>query len=129
MADEAEITCLGCGQAMPLRVGLRVCSHACRQREWRARRRRQRRQFCACCGGIFAPSRADARFCSLSCRQKGHRQRKAGREIAPWRPTAPPWRVFEAPGPRHTGAAADAAPGASQRLASSARFDAKALIG
>jgi hypothetical protein len=36
-ADEAR-ACAGCGQAIALRAGY-YCCHACRQRDWRARRR------------------------------------------------------------------------------------------
>lgn len=75
--DEVMVTCLGCGQPMRPRIGLPVCSSACRKREWRARRRARRRQVCANCGEAFVPARSDARFCGAACRQCAYRARKA----------------------------------------------------
>jgi hypothetical protein len=66
---------------------------AIRQREWRARRRANRRQRCGCCEAIFTPARSDQAFCSSACRQRGYRRRKASGEMASSRPPAPPWRV------------------------------------
>jgi hypothetical protein len=93
---------------------------ALRQRAWRARRRRERRQLCADCGGIFVPARRDAAFCSFVCKQRAwraHRKRKASGETAPPRPTEPPWREFEAVRPPHASAKPEAASGAAQRPA------------
>jgi hypothetical protein len=86
---------------------------ALRQREWRARRRRQLRQFCAHCSGIFTPIRRDQAFCGSACRQKGYRRRKASGEEASSRPREAPWRVFSSPGLVDT----RTAPAAAQRPA------------
>jgi hypothetical protein len=47
METSETVICLGCGQAMAPRAGLMICSTRCYQREFRARRRRERRLFCA----------------------------------------------------------------------------------
>jgi hypothetical protein len=65
---------------------------ALRLREWRRRRRANRRQRCGCCEAIFTPSRADQAFCSSPCRQRGYRRRRKAGEPASSRATAPPWR-------------------------------------
>ena len=49
-------------------------------REWRARRRANRRQVCFGCRQEFAPARKDAKFCSDSCRFKAYRGRLAAKE-------------------------------------------------
>ena len=51
---------------------------AVRLRAWRARRRAQRRRYCADCGGVFTPNRSQARFCSSNCKQRSFRRRKSG---------------------------------------------------
>ena len=83
MASEANETlkCSGCGQAIAPRRGLPVCSSRCRKREWRARRRRERRRVCLECGGAFS-GRVDAVYCSGICRQGAYRRRLAGRQAA-----------------------------------------------
>ena len=91
--DEAAVSCLGCGQAMPPRAGLPVCSSAWRQRERRARRRREMRQLCADCGEVFIATRSNRFFCSAACRQRAWRERKAGRSTR--RVRTPPFRVRE----------------------------------
>jgi hypothetical protein len=72
--DEAR-ACAGCGKMAALRDGS-FCCRACRQREWRARRRRERRLVCASRGADFCPTRSDARFCSNACRFYAYRRRK-----------------------------------------------------
>jgi hypothetical protein len=82
-ADEATVACLGCGQAMATPRGrTMVCSSRCAKRQWRARRRRERRQVCAGCRLDFVPSRSDARFCGAACKQTTYRQRKAAKAAA-----------------------------------------------
>jgi len=82
-AGAAMVACLGCGQAMaPPRGRTMVCSSRCAKRQWRARRRRERRQVCAACGTDFIPARRDALFCSLTCKQRAYRARKAARLAA-----------------------------------------------
>ena len=82
-ADEATVACLGCGQAMaPPRGRTMVCSSRCAKRQWRARRRRERRQVCAGCDEVFVPARVDAVFCSIACKQATYRQRKAAKAAA-----------------------------------------------
>jgi predicted nucleic acid-binding Zn ribbon protein len=131
MTDEATVPCLGCGQPMPPRAGLAVCSDACRQREWRSRRRRGRRQLCVTCGNIFAPFRRDAIFCSVACSQKDYRRRKAAGPDAPPRARAAQWLASEAVRPPNTGEARKAAPGAALGTADAKRIDdlVRALIG
>jgi hypothetical protein len=82
-ADAATVACLGCGQAMaPPRGRTMVCSSRCAKRQWRARRRRERRQVCAGCRLDFVPSRSDARFCGAACKQASYRRRQAVRQAA-----------------------------------------------
>jgi hypothetical protein len=73
------------------------------KRAWRARRRRQLRQSCAHCHGVFKPNRIDQRYCGAACRQKAYRRRKAGGEPAPARPWQPPWLASPVPGVWDTG--------------------------
>jgi hypothetical protein len=47
------------------------------QREWRARRRANRRKVCLSCRLEFSPARKDTKFCSDSCRFKAYRGRLA----------------------------------------------------
>jgi hypothetical protein len=104
---------------------------AVRKREWRARRRANRRQRCGCCDAIFTPARCDQAFCSAACRQRGFRRRRKAGEPASSRATAPPWQVFSPPGPRNTGEARKATPGAALRDPAAKRIDdlVRALIG
>jgi hypothetical protein len=71
--------CLGCGRPMAPRAGLMVCSTRCYQRDFRARRRRERRKICLGCRREFCPARSDAVFCSLACKHRAHRARKAAK--------------------------------------------------
>ena len=59
-----------------------LTTSACAQRERRALRRRERRQFCAGCGATFVPARRDARYCGNACRQRAYRVKKAARLAA-----------------------------------------------
>ena len=79
LAPGETVVCLGCGESMAPRAGLAVCSHRCRKRELRARRRRERRQICAGCRHDFTPARSDARYCTDACRFKAYRRRLAAR--------------------------------------------------
>jgi hypothetical protein len=88
------------------------------QREWRRRRRENRRQSCAWCGDVFVPSRFDQAFCGPLCRQQSHRSRKASGETALLRPREAPWQVPEA-APRP----------AQPRDAAGRMIDIKALVG
>ena len=94
---------------------------ALRQREWRARRRANRRQRCGFCQEIFTPSRADQAFCGSRCRQRGYRRRKASGEMASSRPREAPWRA--------SGNKPAAAPEAAVRTASGKVIDIMSLIG
>jgi hypothetical protein len=96
---------------------------ACRMREWRARRRRERRAACPSCGGIFIPGRRDAQYCSLPCKQHGYRVRKA----APGGPQIAAAGLLRRPG-SDSGTTAPEAPARPQEPARP-RFDVMALIG
>lgn len=89
-------------------------SNACRLREWRAKRRAQRRQVCADCGGIFTPNRSQARFCSVGCKQRSYRRRRS---------------ALGGPEMAAGGETRAAAPGPALRDRSSKVFDVEALIG
>jgi hypothetical protein len=102
---------------------------AVRQREWRRRRRANRRQRCGCCEAIFTPARADQAFCSSVCRQRGYRRRKASGEPASPRPREAPWLASAPLRPPNAGAMADARPGPALRTASGKAIDVASLIG
>jgi hypothetical protein len=123
---KVTVSCLGCGQPMAPRAGLLVCSDPCRQREWRRRRRRGRRQLCCSCGTVFTPGRRDQVFCTLACAQRDYRQRKKVGAEAPERPRRAPWRVFPEPGPSDTRATVQRP---ALRTASGRVVDLASLIG
>jgi hypothetical protein len=68
---------------------------ALRLRAWRARRRRERRQICLECQGIFVPLRAEALFCGRTCSRANYRRRRATGEaaITLHRKPEPPFRI------------------------------------
>lgn len=77
--------CIGCGKIAFLQDTNRfrqICSPACRQKAYRRRKPRPRKQQtteCQICGKKLAlASRGDKfrRWCSQACRQKGHQQRQ-----------------------------------------------------
>jgi hypothetical protein len=47
------------------------------KREWRRRRRANRRQICQACRLEFVPARKDARYCTPACRFRAYRGRLA----------------------------------------------------
>lgn len=49
------------------------------QREWRARRRANRRKVCHACRLEFCPARKDAKCCTPACRFRAYRARIAAR--------------------------------------------------
>jgi hypothetical protein len=108
---------------------MQTTCEAVRKREWRARRRANRRQRCGCCEAIFTPARADQAFCSSACRQRGYRRRKASGEEASRRPTEAPWRTSAPLRPANTPVRPEAAPRAAVRTASGKVIDIASLIG
>jgi hypothetical protein len=98
---------------------------AVRQREWRRRRRANRRQRCGCCDAIFTPARSDQAFCGSACRQRGYRRRKASGATASRRPQEPPWRVFSPPGVVDTRTRPNAPPGPAERARDLAQREAE----
>ena len=77
---DSAAPCPGCGH--PMRTQYRpgpaqkVCSAACAQKLYRARRK-VTEATCATCGEVFAPTRRDAVYCSSPCRQRAYRRRAA----------------------------------------------------
>jgi hypothetical protein len=102
---------------------------AIRQREWRRRRRANRRQVCASCSNIFTPGRSDQAFRDTACAQGAYRRRKASGETGPTRPAAAPWLASGPAVPPNTGATADGRPGPALGPARPKPIDVRALIG
>ncbi len=129
--DEATVTCLGCGRVMaPPRGRMMVCSNACAQRVWRARRRAaRRRQVCATCDQAFIPARSDARYCCSACKLSAYRQRKAAGRAVDWKL----YTIADRQGPIELAsfwdvATAAAAPEPAERTVG-VKIDVRALIG
>jgi|ERR1700684_3259171 hypothetical protein len=102
---------------------------ALRKREWRARRRANRRQKCGCCQEIFTPSRADQAFCGPACKQRGFRRRRKAGEPASSRPRNAPWLAPEPVRPPNTENRVEAAQRRALRTTSGKIIDVMALIG
>jgi hypothetical protein len=101
---------------------------ALRLRKWRAGRRRQLRQSCAHCHGVFKPNRVDQLYCGAACKQRAYRRLKAGDGTASARPREAPWLASPVPGVWDTRRPPKPAPKPALRAANGKLIDIRSLI-